>query len=120
MERSENPGSQAPSTGEMDQRLMILAPEDNVCVARTHLPAGTSVRVDGLAVTLRQSIGLGHKLARRAIAPGEAIIKYGARIGSATALIAPGDNVHTHNMKSDYIPTYTAEDEQRYVGGRGV
>jgi hypothetical protein len=99
---------------------MILAPEDNVCVACTHLPAGTGVLVDGMTVTLRHPIGLGHKLARRVIAPGEPIVKYGARIGSATFLIAPGDNVHTHNMKSDYIPTYTTEDEQRYVGGRGA
>ena len=120
IERSEPPASPAPSTGKLDRRLMTLAAEDNVCVACTHLPAGTSVLVEGMTVTLRQPIELGHKLARCAIAPGQPIVKYGARIGSATAPIAPGDHVHTHNMKSDYIPTYTAEDGRRYVEGRGA
>ena len=99
---------------------MILSPEDNVCVACTFLPAGASVLVDGQTINLRLSIGLGHKVARRAIAPGEPILKHGAQIGSAIVPIAAGDHVHTHNMKSDYIPTYTLEDDQRYVGGRGA
>jgi hypothetical protein len=33
------------------------------------------------------------------------VIKYGAPIGSATRDIAPGEYVHTHNLKSDYLPT---------------
>jgi altronate dehydratase small subunit len=120
IECSESPESQVPPTGKLDRRLMALAAEDNVCVACTRLPAGTSVLVEGMVVTLRQPIELGHKLARRPITPGQSIIKYGARIGSATAPIAPGDHVHTHNMKSDYIPTYTAEDGRRYVEERGA
>jgi hypothetical protein len=103
-----------------DPRIVILAPEDNVCVACTFLPTGTSVLVEGETIHLRQSIGLGHKVARRAIAPGEAILKHGAQIGSAIVPIAAGDHVHTHNIKSDYIPTNTPEDEQRYGGGRGA
>ena len=31
-------------------------------------------------------------------------------IGSATRDIEPGEHVHLHNMKSDYLPTYTLED----------
>ena len=45
--------------------------------------------------------------AMRAIAAGERIVKYNCPIGSATAPIAPGDYVHTHNVASDYLPTYT-------------
>jgi hypothetical protein len=119
MEKSRPPAATTPG-GETDRRLVILAPEDNVCVACTTLPEGTTLLVDGALLTIRQPIGLGHKVARRAIAPGEAVVKYGARIGSATVPIAAGDNAHTHNMKSDYIPTHTPEDEQRFVGGRGA
>lgn len=52
-------------------------------------------------------IGIGHKIAARFIAAGEKIIKYGVPIGSATKDIERGMHVHLHNMKSDYIPTYT-------------
>ena len=41
------------------------------------------------------------------IAKGEIIVKYSCPIGTATAAIAPGDYVHTHNVESNYLPTYT-------------
>lgn len=40
----------------------------------------------------------GHKVATRAIGPGEAIVKYGVTIGRATAAIAAGEHVHVHNV----------------------
>lgn len=120
MEKSRRPPAATPASAETDRRLVILAPEDNVCVACTTLPEGTTLLVNGALLTIRQPIGLGHKVAHRTIAPGEAVVKYGARIGSAAVPIAAGDNVHTHNMKSDYIPTHTPGDEHRFVGGRGA
>lgn len=56
-----------------------------------------------------QPLGLGHKIARTAIAQGESVIKYGAPIGRATQPIAAGDHVHLHNLKSGYTPTYALE-----------
>ena len=47
----------------------------------------------------------------RPIAAGEKVFKYGAPIGSATQPIAPGDYVHTRNLKSDYLPTYARGSE---------
>jgi len=35
-------------------------------------------------------------------------------IGSATRDIAVGEHVHLHNMKSDYLPTYTREKGNQY------
>ena len=43
----------------------------------------------------------GHKYARRDIAKGENIIKYGQPIGHATEDIKAGDHVHTHNVKTN-------------------
>lgn len=43
----------------------------------------------------------GHKYARRDIAAGENIIKYGQPIGHATESIKKGEHVHTHNMKTN-------------------
>jgi hypothetical protein len=88
-----------------DSRLLRLAPEDNVCVAAATLEAGETLTIDGRPATLSQRIATGHKIAARAIAAGEKVIKYGAPIGSATRDIGPGEYVHTYNLKSDYLPT---------------
>ena len=42
----------------------------------------------------------GHKYAARAIKQGEPVVKYGFPIGTAAADIAPGDHVHTHNLRT--------------------
>ena len=86
---------------------MKLAPQDNVAVALRPLAAGETVRLDGVLLTLDRDVGIGHKVAARAIAAGETIVKYNCPIGLATAPIAPGAYVHTHNVKSGYLPTYT-------------
>lgn len=86
---------------------MRLAPQDNVAVALRALAAGETVLLDGVAIRVARDIAVGHKLAARAIAAGERIVKYNCPIGSATAPIAAGDYVHTHNVASDYLPTYT-------------
>ena len=36
-------------------------------------------------------------------------MKYGVSIGSALQGIHPGEHVHLHNMKSDYLPPHTRE-----------
>jgi altronate dehydratase small subunit len=50
-----------------------------------------------------------------AIPTGEKILEYGAPIGSATCDIRPGDYVHTHNLQSDYLPTYTLDGSNPYL-----
>ena len=52
---------------------------------------------------------LGHKLARRPIAPGEKVRKYGAPIGTATRAIAAGEHVHVHNLASDYTASISLQ-----------
>lgn len=74
--------------------------DDNVALAAVDLPAGRRVQVDGIAVTLRQAVPYGHKLALAPIARGDLVFKYGQPIGRATVAIAPGDFVHTHNVES--------------------
>ena len=87
-------------------KLMLLHPDDNVLVCIAPIAAGESLAVGGVELRAAQDLGAGHKLARRTIAPGEKILKYGAPIGSATHAIAPGEWVHVQNMKSDYIRTH--------------
>ena len=89
-----------------DSRLLRLHPGDNVLTAIRTLPAETQVLVDHREVTVSGSIPIGHKVAARRIRAGERIIKYGVPIGSATCDIEPGGLVHTHNLRSDYLPTF--------------
>lgn len=100
----------------IDARLVLLSPADNCLIACSHLPAGTAVQLEGGSVRLATDIGLGHKLARHAIAAGDKVRKYDAVIGSLHAPVAPGEHIHTHNLDSDYTPTYTLDDGKTFVG----
>lgn len=73
-----------------------LHPLDDVVVARVLIPQGTSLPQENI-VTLTD-IPAGHKVAVRAIAQGAAVKRYGQIIGFASAPIAAGAHVHTHNL----------------------
>jgi hypothetical protein len=87
--------------------LLLMSPEDNCLIARTALASGDVVAIDGQPITLAQNIQIGHKVARCALAVGDKVLRYGALIGSITAPVAIGEHIHTHNLASDYIPTFT-------------
>jgi len=87
--------------------VMRLSPHDNIAVALRPLRAGESVMLDGVALTIGRNTAVGHKLAAQPIAAGDVIRKYNCPIGTATEAIAPGAYVHTHNVASNYLPTYT-------------
>ena len=87
--------------------LLLMSPEDNCLIARVDLQAGATVAIDGRDVSLPGPVHLGHKVARRDLRPGDKVLRYGAIIGTATAPIAIGAHIHTHNLESDYIPTHT-------------
>lgn len=97
---------------------MLLAPGDSVYVLRDQIAAGETIAVAGHQVRISRDLGLGQKIARVALAPGDKVLKYGAPIGSATAAIAPGDHVHTHNLKSDYTATHTLEAARAQIEGK--
>ena len=80
-----------------------IAPADNVAIALRPLAPGDSAA----GVTAASDIATGHKIAVRAIASGEAVIKFGFPIGTATCAIAPGEHVHTHNLRTALAATGT-------------
>jgi len=89
--------------------LLLLHPDDNSLVARRSLEAGEEVVIDGETIRMPQAVALGHKVARRALQPGTAILKYGAPIGSTTQPVTKGEHLHLHNLKSDYIASHTRQ-----------
>jgi altronate hydrolase len=74
---------------------------DDVAVAAADLLPGTTVTIAGVgSIVASHATPRGHKLALREIRAGDAVIKYGAPIGVATADIARGEWVHEHNLTS--------------------
>ena len=74
--------------------------DDTVVVALRDIAAGEAVDAGGVRIAPGPAIRAGHKIALRAHAPGDPVIRYGERIGVATAPIARGDHVHSHNLKT--------------------
>ena len=75
-------------------------PRDNVAVLAADVAAGAPVWLDdGTSLRAVEPIGRGNKVALRPIARGEAVIRYGEEIGTATQDIAAGQHVHTHNLR---------------------
>ncbi|MDE0312969.1 MAG: UxaA family hydrolase [Caldilineaceae bacterium] len=91
--------------------LLRISDQDNVYVLLSSVNAGTALQLGEKTVIVENALELGHKIAARNIAAGEKIVKYGAPIGSATRDIRAGEHVHLHNIKSNYIPTYTLNSE---------
>jgi altronate hydrolase len=77
---------------------------DNVAVALEDIPAGGAVRISsGEQFAAVERIPFAHKVAIRAIAGGEAVVKYGVPIAFAKSDVARGGWVHSHNAKSYWV-----------------
>ncbi|SAK98139.1 UxaA family hydrolase [Caballeronia ptereochthonis] len=98
-----------------DPRLILLSPEDNCLIAAARLPQGETLMIEGERITLATTVELAHKVARRALSKDEKVLRYGAIIGHVNADVARGEHLHTHNVESDYIPTYTHDAGHAYV-----
>ncbi len=83
---------------DLREKAIVLHPSDDVAIAKTPIPAGTVLEDGATRLTVQCDIRPGHKLARRAVAPGAPVRRYGQVIGFATQPIAPGEHVHTHNL----------------------
>ena len=87
---------------------IILSPADNVAVVRRNVSAGEPLAMESATVVARDNVPLGHKIARRLIPRGAEVIKYGMSIGSTSVDIRPGEWVHVHNIRGDYV-THTGK-----------
>ena len=87
----------------MHPRCFQVQLRDNVATMIEDAVAGP-VQLLGAApgeITAGENIPHGHKIALRDIATGDAVVKYGVRIGHATQPIERGAWVHLHNLASD-------------------
>ncbi len=87
--------------------LLIHAHDDTVGVVVVEdLTAGTTMLCvvteddSDFQAVVNQDVPIGHKVALKDMAVGDAVIKYGQDIGRVVAPIKKGDHVHTHNLKT--------------------
>ena len=84
---------------------IVLHPGNSVAILAERAAAGADPLTSGHP--LHVAVSAGHKLARRAIAAGEPILKFGQIIGVASQPIAAGAHVHVHNCAfSDHDRDY--------------
>ncbi|AWC23156.1 UxaA family hydrolase [Aminobacter sp. P9b] len=85
----------------MPVTAILIRAQDHVATLTGPVAAGDAVLITGQGKTreiiARNDMPAGHKLAIRPIQEHEQILKYGEVIGEATADIAEGGHVHTHN-----------------------
>lgn len=103
--------------------IVYLHPRDNVAVAARSLAAGTEISAGGHQVRLGEPVKLGHKIALKPLAAGEAVVKYGQIIGFTTEAIAAGTWLHTHNVTAgqfqrDYAAATEIPPEPAPISGR--
>jgi hypothetical protein len=79
---------------------LVISVRDNVATALQALAPGQRLELGESTLIVEEPIAPGHKIALKAIALGEPVIKYGSPIGTASHDIAPGTHVHTHNVAS--------------------
>jgi hypothetical protein len=105
-------GSEAGQEARSTVKLAIrLNAQDNVATAMQALQPGETLsvlsdrgtEVDRVPVTTPLPLPF-HKVALAEIQRGTAVLKYGEVIGHATAPIARGEWVHTHNLQSASFP----------------
>jgi len=84
-------------------RCFQIHHQDNVATLIDDASPGP-VEIIGAArseIVAAEKIPPGHKIALAEIAAGQAVIKFGVRIGHATQRIRGGAWVHLHNLASD-------------------
>ena len=97
----------------LDDRLLLLHPDDDCVVARVAVPAGTTLQVEGVPVQLDADLPVGHKLTRRPLEAGQEVRKCGAVIGRTSISLPAGTRLHVENLASGYLPAHL-------VGGEHV
>ena len=97
------------------QKLLRIHRADNVLIVVRSVKPGDREVIDGHDVVFTQEIAIGHKVAARDIRAGEKVYKCGVPIGSAKERVPAGGHIHLHNLKSDYIATYTLDKDHVFV-----
>jgi altronate hydrolase len=82
----------------MNQKALIINPDDNLIVALENLQKGEIVDVNGTKIRLSDDIPQKHKFTRQALRKGDIALMYGVVVGMADRDIPSGGLVTTSNL----------------------
>ena len=86
------------------KQIVVLNDADNVATSLVSLEARSEIELEvngeRRTITVLDDVPFGHKLAIRALAAGDEVLKYGEVIGRASRIIETGQWVHVHNVES--------------------
>jgi altronate hydrolase len=82
--------------------FVLLHPRDSVVVCLRDFTAGEDLLVGDRKVQARDAVPAGHKMAISETPAEMAVFKFGWPIGRASRSIAPGEHVHSHNLRCDH------------------
>lgn len=99
-------------------QVVKIHPSDNVAIAIADVPAGHRIEQNGVSVTTRHDIPAGHKIALLDMSEGDAVIKYGHRLGHLTQSVRAGDWIHSHNLSTSLRPGEAYSYTPRFRNGR--
>ena len=78
-----------------------INPADNVAVAINDVEAGVGFDIDGVSITTLTKIPAGHKVALKAMAEGEDVVKYGFPIGHLLQAVPQGGLIDHSVLKTN-------------------
>lgn len=81
-----------------ESAIIRITPEDSVGTVLRDVAAGELLTIGEAKLVAAEAVPAGHKIALAPIRAGEPVIKFGYPIGTASAAIAAGDHVHSHNL----------------------
>lgn len=84
----------------MSKKCILVDEKDNVVVATEALFDGDKAEYPSGEFCAVGNVPVYHKVARKDIACGENVVKYGQVIGKADCDIKMGEHVHVHNVVS--------------------
>jgi altronate dehydratase small subunit len=86
------------------EKIWVIHRDDNVgTVVGADARPGVDVPVAGVvqgSLAVIEQVPYGHKVALRALAAGEPVVKYGVVVGSMSRAVPAGGHVHVHNAES--------------------
>ena len=85
----------------MKRKAILIDELDTVLTVLEDVQANDIVSTGFEEITALEDIPQYHKIARKAMQPGDVLYKYGNPMGYATANIMQGQWVHTHNADSE-------------------
>ena len=83
------------------RKAVLIEERDTVLTVLEDVAAGDIVSTGREDIVALEDIPQYHKIARKTMQSGDVLYKYGSPMGYATAQIAQGQWVHTHNADSE-------------------